>query len=135
MVPQSATVKKSRILCFLEIFCTHVFKNGFSNNRTYFIALLNADFQIPLFGQLTSTNSCLLKCSILVRINALKYNVGKQFRWSRYSDNQDSNYWTVFGLLNVDCSCEKEFAQINRGTGNIQIFFIVRYEYKYHGLG
>ena len=77
MVPQSATLKKSRILCFLEIFCARVFKNRFSNSKTYFIALLNADFQIPLFDQLTSTNSCLLMYSILVRINALKYNVGK----------------------------------------------------------
>ena len=38
--------------------------------------------------------------SILVRINALKYNVGKQFRWSRYSDNQDSN-WIAHAKKNL----------------------------------
>ena len=47
-------------------------------NKTSFIALLNADFQIALFVQLTSTNSYLLLHSILVRIDGLRYNIGKQ---------------------------------------------------------
>ena len=78
----------SKILCFLEelavtkilymqLVCTlvHVLYNYFSNNK---ISFFNVDFQIALLGQLTSTNSCLLMHSILVRINALKRNFGKQ---------------------------------------------------------
>ena len=40
--------------------------------------LYSADFLIILLGQLTSINGCLLMHSVLVRINELKYNFGKQ---------------------------------------------------------
>ena len=61
---------------FLHLFSA--FQNDFLNNKTYFVALFNADFQIALLDQLTSTNSCLLMHPILLRINLLKYNSGKR---------------------------------------------------------
>ena len=55
--------------------------------------------------------------SILVRINGLKYNFWKQnqFGQARFSDNRDSNYWTVFyKMKNLGCSREKDFVRINQ---------------------
>ena len=66
---------------------------------------------MALLGQLTSINGCLLMHFVLVQINELKYNSWKQKSiWlvMRYSDNQDSNYWTVFyKVKKFGCSSEK----------------------------
>ena len=75
------------------------------------------DFQIALLGQLSAGNSYLLKHSILLRIQGLKYNFGKQnqFGQSRCSDNQYSNFWTVFyKIKKFICSWENEFVRISR---------------------
>ena len=64
---------------YVTILCTcPTFQNGFSDNKTYFVALFNDDLQMVLLGQITSTNSYLLMHTIFVGTDRLKYNFGKQ---------------------------------------------------------